>query len=382
MTAPPVTAAVFNSIEEIDPAAWDRCFPGDPEGWAFYRAVEDAGPPGFAWRYLALIENGAAVVLVPAFLTAYDLDTTLQGPLKRVTRSLTRMLPRLMTLNMASLGSPVAECCHLGFAPHVPDDRKPALLALLLDSFEALARQERCGLMAVKDIPTGQMTLWKGVADGRGYQAMPGLPTGLLALPRGGVDGYLGMLSRATRKDLRRKMRSRPEIRVERRHCIDDLVGEIGALYAETVAHSELQFEHLPPHYFAAVLRRLAPVAHVALYWAQDRLVAFNLLLETPDRLVDKYVGMHYPVVRHYNLYYLSWLENVAYCADRGIGLYQSGQAFYGPKVRLGCHLRANWLMFRHRNPVVNGLLRLVARIVRLDRFDPEIARLMEAEGE
>ena len=378
MRPPSPAVAVYRSIEAISPAAWDRCFPGDPEGWAFYRAVEDAGPPGFDWRYIALLEDGQPVAVAPVFLTRYRLDTTVQGPLKRITEAIGRALPRLMTLNLAALGSPVAEQCHLGFAPHVPDPRKPALLEQLLDAFEALAEAERCGLMAIKDASELDMPLWRQVAGRRGYQPMPGLPTGVLKIPSGGLEGYLATLSRATRKDLKRKLRARDGLRVERRHAIDDVVAEVGALYEETVANSELQFEHLPPDYFAAVLRRLAPAASIVLYWAEDRLVAFNLMIETPTRLVDKYIGMHYPAVRRYNLYYLSWLENVVYCAERGIGTYQSGQAFYGPKVRLGCRLSPNWLMFRHRRPALNAVLRLVARVVRLDRFDPEVARLME----
>jgi hypothetical protein len=378
MRSPSPAAAVYRSIEAIPAADWDRCFPGDPEGWDFYRAVEDAGPPGFEWRYIALLEDGQPVAVAPVFLTRYRLDTTVQGPLRRITEALARALPRLMTLNLAALGSPVAEQCHLGFAPEVADERKPAMLDHLLDAFEDLATAENCGLTAIKDAGEADMPSWRSFAARRGYQAMPGLPTGVLKVPPGGLDAYLATLSRATRKDLRRKLRARESLRVERRHAIDDIVAEVGALYEETVAHSAMQFEHLPSDYFAAVLRRLAPAASMVLYWANERLVAFNLMIETPTRLVDKYIGMHYPAVRRYNLYYLSWLENVAYCAERGIGTYQSGQAFYGPKLRLGCRLSPNWLMFRHRRPALNAIFRLVAKLVRLDRFDPAIARLME----
>ena len=109
--------------------------------------------------------------------------------------------------------------------------------------------------------------------------------------------------------------------------------------------------------------------------------MAFNLLIETPERLVDKYIGLHYAAVPEYSLYFLSWLENVAWCSDHGIPVYQAGQGFYGPKVRLGCRLAPNWLHFRHRKRWINALLRLVAKIVSLDRFDPEIARLVAEQA-
>ncbi|GGH19040.1 hypothetical protein GCM10007036_21640 [Alsobacter metallidurans] len=379
MRRPSATTTIERSIAAVAREDWDRCFPGEAETWAFYRAVEEAGPPGFDWRYVVLRDQGEVLAVVPAFLTRYELDTTVQGGLKRITRMLSRALPWLMTLRLAALGSPVAERCHIGFAPTAPPERQPELLALMLDAFEAMADAEGCGLMAVKDAGERDMPLWRRITDERGYQPIPGLPTGMLDMPAGGLDGYLATLSRATRKDLRRKMRVREDLRVERRQCVDDVVEAVGALYAETVAHSDLQFEHLPPNYFAAVLRHM-PNATIVLYWAGDALVAFNLLIETPTHLVDKYIGMHYPAARRYNLYFISWIENIEYCAKRGIPTYQSGQAFYVSKLRLGCRLSPNWLLFRHRNRVINACLRVVARIVRLDRFDPAIASLMERQ--
>lgn len=378
----PARATLYTSVEEIGEVAWNRCFPEEAEGWAFYRATEEAGPPGFRWRYLGVVEAGSLVAVVPAFLTRYRLDTTIQGPLKPLAERLTRALPWLLTLDLAALGSPVAEICHLGFAPEVAAERRPALLEALLDGLEALAAQERCGLVAVKDAAEADVALWRPALGPRGFQAMPGLPTGLLAVPPGGLDAYFATLSRATRKDLRRKWKQRQRLRVEYRSNVDDVLDRIAALYEETVAHSDLAFEHLPPAYFAAVLRHLAPSARIVLYWAGEQLVAFNFLIETPGRLVDKYIGMHYAAVSEYHLYFTSWLENVAWCGEHWIPVYQAGQGFYGPKVRLGCRLSPNWLHFRHRTAWINALLRMVAKVVSLDRFDPEIARIMADHAE
>lgn len=373
-----VAARVVPSIAEVDREAWDRLFPGDPEGWAFHRAVEDCGPPGFRWRYLLLESEGMLVAAAPVFLTRYRIDTTLQGPLRRATDAIGRFLPGLLTIELAALGSPVAESCQLGFAPEVAEVDRPVLLDRLLDGFDALADAEHCGCRAVKDAAQRDGALWTSAMARRGYARLAGLPTGILDLPPGGFDAYWMSLSRATRKDLKRKLRSLDELRVEVRDDIADIVTHLGKLYDQTVANSELSFEHLPHGYFQAVLARSAPVAKVVLYWHGDRLAGFNLLLETPDRLVDKYIGLDYEVSRRFNLYWVSWVYNVQYCYARGLATYQSGQAFYGPKLRLGCRLAPNWLYFRHENAVMNLILRLVAQIVRLDRFDPAIAHLVD----
>lgn len=201
----------------------------------------------------------------------------------------------------------------------------------------------------------------------------------MLDLPYHSVDDYLASLSRATRKDQRRKMKALDDLRIERRRSIEDLAPDMAALYEQTVAHSDLAFEHLPPTYFEEVARQMSPRTCIVLYWSGNRLAAFNFLIESDGRLVDKYVGMDYEAVRRDNLYFNSWLVNVRYCIERGIPRYQSGQALYGPKLRLGCRLEANWQYFRHRNALLNGLLKLIARVVSLDHADPAIAELVKA---
>lgn len=378
MTSGPLVTRVHASIEEIDPASWDACFRGDPEGWAFYRAVEDAGPPGFSWFYITVGQGPTIRAAAVGFITDYRLDTTLQGPLRRVTDAIGRLAPGLLSLHMASLGSPVAEKCHLGFSEDVLAADRPALLTAMHDAFAGYATAQGCGLRSVKDVADTDRSLWESVLGPLRYQRLPGLPTGILNLPAGGLDAYLATLGRATRKDMKRKLRVRYDLRIEWRQCVDDVAADIFALYRETVDHSELNFGDLPEDYFPSVLRHLGPNASIVLYWAGEKLVAFNLLLKAHDRLVDKYIGMHYDVVRKYNLYFLSWFVNIERCNALGLPRYQSGQASYGPKLRLGCRLSPNWMYFRHRNPLTNRLLRMIAGLIRLDRFDPEITNLIE----
>ena len=73
-------------------------------------------------------------------------------------------------------------------------------------------------------------------------------------------------------------------------------------------------------------------------------------------------------------MYFRSWMENVDYCIRNRIALYECGQAGYASKVRLGCTFQSNTLFFRHRNGLVNNMLKLVKLFVRPDRHDPALA--------
>jgi Acetyltransferase (GNAT) domain len=371
------TTVIENSITAFDIADWNRCFPSDPENWAFYRACEEAGPPGFSWHYAAVRANGRPIAVVPAFGTEYRLDTTVRGVWKRIAKQFYRLAPALLSLRLIALGSPVAEICHLGFAPEAPAGDRTALLKSIVAALREFGAVNHYGLLGIKDAPSCDDDLWRSALLPSGFTRLPGLPTAVLDLPFSDFEAYLDSLSKATRKDMRRKLRPFKDIRVEQRRQIDDVVEQVSTLYAQTVAHSDLQFEYLPADYFRQLLRSLAPEASIFLYWHGGELVAFNFVIETNDRLIDKYIGMDYAVVPSFNLYFNSWLHNVRYCIERGIPLYQSGQAFYGPKLRLGCRLQPNWQYFRHRNAAINAILRFVAKFVRLDRFDPAIANLV-----
>jgi hypothetical protein len=115
--------------------------------------------------------------------------------------------------------------------------------------------------------------------------------------------------------------------------------------------------------------------ASAVLYWQGDTLIAFSIILEAPGRLVDKYLGMSGAAIAAVSPYYTSWLTNVATCQIAAIPLYHAGQSLYAPKLRLGCRLEENSLYFRHRNPVLNVLLRLIAPVFSPARGDPALSR-------
>jgi predicted N-acyltransferase len=374
VSACPSTAAkqcvVADSIAAFARDDWNRCFPGALEDWDYLRAVEDAGIAGFTWRYLGVVEGTTLLAAVPAFITSYRLDTTVQGMAKRMTERIARRFPAALSIRLLCLGSPVTETCPLGFAPEVTEHDKSILLAMLIERLTAFARAERIGLLAVKDARDADGALWDRALSG--FARMAGLPSATLTLPFTTFDGYLGSLSAATRKDMRRKLRGEGAIRIEQRTSVDDVMDRLMALYDSTLARSDLHFERLSAAYFANVLARMPDRARCVLYWKGADLLAFNLVLQSPERLIDKFIGTG-ETARADNIYFLSWMENVRRCIAERIPVYESGQAGYAVKVRLGSKLSLNWNYFRHLNPAVNAILRLVARLVRLDRFDPEI---------
>ena len=356
---------VIDSLAQVDPARWERLFPGALEGHDYLMAVEAAGLEGFRWRYLLVEDGGDLLAATPAFLTDYALETTLAGPARRVADGLRRVAPDALTLRMACIGSPCTETAMLGFDPAVAEPQKPHLLGQMLAGFEKAAARERCSLLAIKDVAEDDRPLWDLAAPD--YRAIASLPSAGLDIDFASLDDYLGRLSAGTRKDMRRKLRALDELRIEVRFQIDDVIDRVMALYRETRARAEMALEDLTPAYFQGVLRRMGSRAFCTLYWQGDDLLAVNLLLQDGDTLLDKFFCMDAERGRPLNLYFLSWFTNVRLCLDRGLTRYLSGQAGYENKLRLGSTLTRTANYIRHRNVLLNGGLRLVAPLFAAD---------------
>ena len=355
---------VLTTLDDLPRGQWDALFGGALEGFDYLRAVEAAGLVGFTWRYVVAHRNGRLVGAAPAFITDYRLETTFEGPGRRIAERLRRLAPGMMTPKLACLGSPCTETATVGFAADLPEAERPAVLAALLGAFEDEAARTGCALTGVKDADHGQAHLWSRATAVAGYSPVPGQAIADLAIDFPDLETYLSRLSSGVRRDMRRKLRSRSGVRVELRSSLGADLPRAMALYHQTLARASAQLETLTPAFFTEVAARLPGRAVFALYYTGDDLLAFNLLLEDGEVLLDKFFCMEAERGRAHNLYFLSWFYNLERCLARGLKRYRSGQANLADKVRLGSRLTPSTMYFRHRNSLLNGALRALAPLV------------------
>ena len=365
---------ILHRLRDIARQEWNACFPGELEDYDYLLATEEAGISGFAWRYVIASQLGVVCAAMPFFLTDYALDTTLDGTAKKITTALRATWPRALTLKLACLGSPTTDAGKIGFHPSLGDEKKSALLQDMLAAFEAHAVTQGYRLLGLKDIPTVDYALLDAVSEPLGYRAVTGLPVAHLPIDFADFDAYLATLSASTRKDMRRKLKAREGLRIEERTNIDDVLPSVIELYRQTRARADMQFEDLTPSFFHDVLTGMPGRALCMLYFDGDRLLAMNLLLRDGTTLLDKYFCMASEEGRARNLYFLSWMTNIDYCLKHGLKRYQSGQAGYENKLRLGSQLTATRMYFRHTNPWVQGVLNLVAPFLAADDTNKEAA--------
>ncbi len=315
-------------------------------------------PEGFGWL---------GGVPAPVFEAPFDLLTTADDALKaRLARlPLYAHWSRWLRVRTAFVGTTVTE-----YAP-LPQEAPP----------EALAEAVRTGpgrryaLAIVKDIPQDSPLLSEAdnayarqlaeACAGQGYVLVEGQALAYVPIDFASVDEYLSRLSSSRRSNLRRKLRSRAELRIARvptgeAFAQDDRVDAYYALYDAVHAQSEVHFDRLTRSFFAAVLRDGASggISFEYRHAETGALLGWNLCYEHGGRLVDKYIGLAYPQSREHNLYAVSWMHNLEYALQHGLSHYVAGWTDSRVKRSLGA--RFTWT--RHAVHVRNPVLRALAR--------------------
>jgi predicted N-acyltransferase len=180
------------------------------------------------------------------------------------------------------------------------------------------------------------------------------------------VDEYLGRLSPARRKDLRRKMKTREKLTIEILRLGDSYfndetaLAEFYAMYMEVFNQSETHFDLLSPEFFKSLLQNRNINGIVVCYKCETTLAGYNICLiydgMEGGMLVDKYIGLRYPLARELNLYFVSWMVNLEFALQNRLKLYVAG--WTDPEVKAG--LGASFTFTRHLAWVRNPLLRTV----------------------
>jgi predicted N-acyltransferase len=243
---------------------------------------------------------------------------------------------------------------------------KPALVAELVRAMEWLCREKALAFMMFKDFPASALVLLAPLVR-QGFLRGDSFPNVVLPLPYAAMEEYLASLSYGTRKGLRRKVRqalSDGLLKVRVVDRVDDMIDSVYKLYINTYDAGTVHFEKLTPEYFIKAGSEQRSQAKFFLYYIDGRLVCFNLCFRHADRLIDKFIGMDYSVTRLYNLYFYSWYHNVQWCIQNGIRYYQVGQTDHDAKVHLGGTLVPLYFYAKHRNRILNSVLRMAARFL------------------
>ncbi|MEZ5854728.1 MAG: GNAT family N-acetyltransferase [Hyphomicrobiaceae bacterium] len=377
------TVRFHASLDDVGAEAWDRLFPGDPEDWAFYRAIEASPPENFKLGAVTIVNDRTEVIAaVPVFKVDYRLDTPFQGRTRRFADWLHARIPGLTSISVLGLGSPLSDNCSLGFAAELAPAGRLDALQQLLDWLADEATRQHANIMAIKSLGLEARTFAPLLAKA-GYGEVTSVPVVTLTVHHPSLDAYLQSLKRQHRHYFRNKLKTRPNLRIEFRRSAAGLEHELVSLYEATLAQSGVSygdFDRVGSGYFQSFLEYQGERAQLMLFWHGETLVSFHLFHAGDRRIISNKMGMRYPEARDLNLYFINWLEIIAFACAHQISEIEMGATTYKAKMLFGGHFERRYLHFRFRRDISNRLARPFHRFFDFERNDSELQALA-AEG-
>jgi predicted N-acyltransferase len=255
------------------------------------------------------------------------------------------------------------------------------LASALQANLSAYARQNKASLVVLKDFPATYRPELETFPI-NGYARIPSMPMTCLPLRYKNWDEYFRTLSKATRKDLRRKFRKverAPTIEMEVVSDITPLVDEIHPLYLAVHERSALKFETLTKDYFRAIGQRMPDRARFFIWRQLGKIVAFSFCLVYDGKIYDECIGLDYSVALDLHLYFYTLRDIISWALEQDLKYYYSNPLNYEPKLHLDCELAPLDLYVMHTNPLLNLIFRRLIKYLGPTRHDPVLQRFPNA---
>src|SRR5213083_1152940 len=359
--------------------AWKRAFQDKCKDRRYYDIVEETLEGGFQFRYLVLQDDSGEVRAVqPVFFIRQNLFEGVPGKVRSIVDEVRKIFPRFLTMRVLMVGC-AAGAGDLG----VSDKNDETWMAKTLETgLLKYAQQNKASLIVFKDFYAQYRPVLAPLCSS-GYARMASMPMTRLLLRYDNWDEYFRTLSKATRKDLRRKFRKTervPKIEMQFVTDIAPLIAEIYPLYLAVHERSPLKFETLTKEYFLAIAQQMHEHARFFIWRQSGKIVAFSFCLVCGDKIYDECIGLDYSVALSLHLYFYTLRDIISWALQQGLKYYYSNPLNYEPKLHLDCELVPLDLYVRHTNALLNPIFRRVVKYLGPTRHDQVLRKFPNAD--
>jgi predicted N-acyltransferase len=373
-----VTVVTRNELQNS--YAWKRAFQDKCKDHRYYEIVEDTLLQNDFEHHYLLLENNAGQqrAIQPVFFVRQNLVEGVPGKVRSIVDEVRKIFPRFLTMRVLMVGC-AAGAGDLG----VSDKNDETWMAKTLET-ELLkyAQQNKASLIVFKDFYAQYRPALAPLCSS-GYVRMASMPMTRLPLRYDNWDEYFQTLSKATRKDLRRKFRKTerlPKIEMQVVTDVAPLIAEIYPLYLAVHERSPLKFETLTKEYFLAIAQRMHEHARFFIWRQSGKIVAFSFCLVCGDKIYDECIGLDYSVALGLHLYFYTLRDIISWALQQGLKYYYSNPLNYEPKLHLDCELVPLDLYVRHTSALLNPIFRRVVKYLGPTRHDPVLRKFPNAD--
>jgi predicted N-acyltransferase len=352
---------LFRSIDDIDPAEWQRIVAAAGRGSVsmdrrFIAAIETGMKGNCAfWHVIVDDELGTAVACATISAFTLDLANLAHPGLTAILRRLPGALSWMRHLPLLICGLPVSLGEH-SLALAVRDD-SPRVLPALDEVAVRLAKETRSQVIIYKEFTDADLG-WTAPLFACGYRPLPSLPMHFFDPAFPSFDRYLSALRSHYRYKINRSIRKMTETSIEKsilndtRSILDRYTPEVHELYFQVLERSRTRFETLPIEFFQELTRRFAGQVDLVILTRGTKIIAFGWCLTVDSICYMLYCGLDYAMNAELDLYFnlmYAWLD----CAMRKqVANIVVGQTSDDFKARIGCYSRPRHAFTRGLNPV------------------------------
>jgi hypothetical protein len=374
-TAPALESVTVASRAEIAAmGGWATAFSGQYKDHRYYETVEDTLHPEFNYRYFVLRDQaGQPRAIQPFFVLDQDILAGANGSMKSAVDFVRRKWPKFLSMRTLMVGCVAGE----GHLDNRSAFSTPEATGLLAQAALDEARRDKAGLVVFKEFPAIYRDILGHLGE-QGFIKLPSLPMSSLNIAYKNFDDYMTQaLSRATRKDLRRKFKSAEGAALKMTVVSDvsSIIDELYPLYLEVYKRSKLHFEKLTKDYLRELGRRMPDKTRFFIWRHDDRIVAFNLCMVHEDAIYDQYIGLDYTVALDLHLYHYTFRDIMSWAIANGYKWYRSNGLNYDPKLHLRMQLDPLDLYVRHRSPIANAVMKAVLPWLEPTQYDKHLKR-------
>jgi predicted N-acyltransferase len=357
---------VRDSIGAFEASEWNAVLSGDEPQLRhdFLLAAQSSGAIKNP-RFLAVSREGRLAGVAVAYQSDIDVLTlaapSLQAKIQRVRRG---PFKRLGFLRAHVCGPVITNCRpNVALAPWLLDEERQEVARELTRAVEDLPGG---ALRVFFEMPDESVQDFGAALEECGFVRAHSLPGTRLDIPRDwhSFEDYVGAMRKMYRRAVRDDQERGQELDIQIESNFSHLADEVFALYSNVVARAQSNFEELTPAFF----REFGACEQARLVTARERstgkLVGIELLLVGKDGVQDLYTGVDYDYNERYNVYFNLMYPAIALACERGFARVTTGQTSYTFKSRIGVEAFDLSIYLKHRNPLVNALLRVLHPVI------------------
>jgi hypothetical protein len=360
---------------DIDIAAWKRLFGAPAQGLFWFKALEAGTGEQFRFWYGEIRRDAAIVGIVPAFLFDLPLDIILPRNTRNALNFFARgPFRRARHVRTFFVGNVAGEEGSLGLDE---DLKREDVYIFIHDGARTKANGLGASLLVWKDFPDDDTIALDGLIQARSVFRIPSYPGTVIPILRDGYAAFLAGQKASRRHKIRRKLAvGDAAVPVHTRIVVHPDAAELNMLFTlfqQTYARGTTKFESLTPGFFHEIAAADEATFIVMTDPSTGRPVAFMLLLDLGQRIINQFVGIDYSLGDRAFLPFRLFAKAYDWAAQRGASTLCSGQTGYSSKLDLGHQLVPLWNYCHHANRLVNWVLSRAASVIRWESLDDQL---------